>query len=81
MDISVIAHNQLPVINNSCWELFSPSYRTDRPLLSFLQGGLSSATRYKVLKHVNERHTFLALDLDYASASSIGGSKYVEKQR
>lgn len=71
MDISVIAHNQLPVINNSCWKLFSPSFRTDRSLLSFLQGGLSSAARYKVLKHVNERHTFLVPDLDYTSASSF----------
>lgn len=31
MYISVIAHNQLPVINNSCWKLFSRSFRTDRP--------------------------------------------------
>ena len=28
------------------------------PLLSFLQGGLTSATRYKVFKHVNESKVF-----------------------
>lgn len=31
----------------------------------------STGWSYKVLKYVNERHTFLALDLDYTLASSF----------